>query len=94
MRLLAGRWAVGSGTTATRRPHKGYRPAASHNNKGAKAGALVKALLDGKLNTVATIQTFPFAMQAIRETEGTGLAESGDAICVAYSHSAGEERLV
>ncbi len=38
--------------------------------EGAKSGALAKALLDGKLIIVVTIQTFPFAMKAIRENKG------------------------
>jgi type I restriction enzyme R subunit len=40
------------------------------NTEGAKAGTLAKALLDGKLIIVVTIQTFPFAMKAIRENKG------------------------
>lgn len=40
------------------------------NTEGAKAGTLAKALLDGKLIIVVTIQTFPFAMKAIRENRG------------------------
>ena len=40
------------------------------NAEGAKAGALAKALIDGKLIIVVTIQTFPFAMKAIRENKG------------------------
>ncbi|KNA90501.1 type I restriction endonuclease [Gordonia sp. w5E2] len=35
-----------------------------------KSGLLAKALTDGKLIIVVTIQTFPFAMQAIRENKG------------------------
>jgi type I restriction enzyme R subunit len=37
---------------------------------GSKSGLLAKALMDGKLIIVVTIQTFPFAMQAIREHKG------------------------
>ena len=37
---------------------------------GSKSGLLAKALTDGKLIIVVTIQTFPFAMQAIRENRG------------------------
>lgn len=37
---------------------------------GSKSGLLAKALTDGKLIIVVTIQTFPFAMQAIRENKG------------------------
>lgn len=39
-------------------------------HRGAKAGTLAKALLDGKLIIVVTIQPFPFAMKAIRENRG------------------------
>ena len=35
-----------------------------------KAGLLAKALLDGKLIIVVTIQTFPFAMEEIRKNKG------------------------
>lgn len=37
---------------------------------GSKSALLAKTLVDGKLIIVVTIQTFPFAMQAIRETMG------------------------
>lgn len=37
---------------------------------GSKSGLLAKALTDGKLIIVVTIQTFPFAMKAIRENKG------------------------
>ncbi len=37
---------------------------------GSKSGLLAKSLIDGRLIIVVTIQTFPFAMQAIRETKG------------------------
>jgi type I restriction enzyme R subunit len=35
-----------------------------------KSGLLAKALLDGKLIIVVTIQTFPFAMKEVRENKG------------------------
>ena len=38
--------------------------------EGAKSGALAKALIDGKLIIVVTIQTFPFAMEEIRKNKG------------------------
>ncbi len=38
--------------------------------EGAKSGALAKALTDGKLIIVVTIQTFPFAMNEIRKNKG------------------------
>ena len=37
---------------------------------GSKSGLLAKALTDGKLIIVVTIQTFPFAMAEIRENKG------------------------
>ena len=37
---------------------------------GSKSGLLAKALADGKLIIVVTIQTFPYAMAAIRENKG------------------------
>ncbi len=37
---------------------------------GTKAGSLAKALLDGKLIIVVTMQTFPFAMAEIRKNKG------------------------
>ena len=37
---------------------------------GSKSGLLAKALTDGKLIIVVTIQTFPFAMEEIRENKG------------------------
>ncbi|MGO3327656.1 type I restriction enzyme subunit R domain-containing protein [Gordonia sp. (in: high G+C Gram-positive bacteria)] len=37
---------------------------------GSKSDLLAKALTDGKLIIVVTIQTFPFAMKAIRENKG------------------------
>jgi type I restriction enzyme R subunit len=37
---------------------------------GSKSGLLAKALSDGKLIIVVTIQTFPFALQEIRESKG------------------------
>ncbi|WP_448222525.1 type I restriction endonuclease subunit R [Gordonia iterans] len=37
---------------------------------GSKSSLLAKALTDGKLIIVVTIQTFPYAMQAIRENKG------------------------
>ena len=37
---------------------------------GSKSGLLAKALSDGKLIIVVTIQTFPFALEEIRESKG------------------------
>lgn len=37
-----------------------------------KSGLLAQSLLDGRLIIVVTIQTFPYAMEAIRQTQGLG----------------------
>ncbi|MBY0290783.1 MAG: DEAD/DEAH box helicase family protein [Mycobacteriaceae bacterium] len=45
------------------------REHAAHTG-GSKSGSLAKALTDGKLIIVVTIQTFPFAMDEIRKNKG------------------------
>ncbi|GAC58497.1 type I restriction enzyme R protein [Gordonia hirsuta DSM 44140 = NBRC 16056] len=50
-----------------------------------KSGVLAKALLDGKLIIVVTIQTFPYAMAAIRENKG--LAGKTFAVIADEAHS-------
>jgi type I restriction enzyme R subunit len=41
------------------------------NDNGSKSGALAQALSDGKKIVVCTIQTFPFALEAVRELSAT-----------------------
>ncbi|PZS31231.1 MAG: restriction endonuclease subunit R [Pseudonocardiales bacterium] len=50
-----------------------------------KSALLAKALLDGKLIIVVTIQTFPFAMDAIRKTKG--LKDKAFAVIADEAHS-------
>ncbi|GAA4737235.1 DEAD/DEAH box helicase family protein [Gordonia alkaliphila] len=52
---------------------------------GSKSGLLAKALTDGKLIIVVTIQTFPYAMTAIRENKG--LAGKTFAVIADEAHS-------
>ena len=57
---------------------------------GSKSGALAKALADGKKIIVCTIQTFPFALEAVQElaaTEGKAFAVIADE---AHSSQTGE----
>lgn len=42
------------------------------SESGSKSGQLAKALADGKKIIVCTIQTFPFALQAVQELAATG----------------------
>jgi type I restriction enzyme R subunit len=44
--------------------------AAKSTEVKSKSGLLAKALLDGKLIIIVTIQTFPFAMKEVRENKG------------------------
>ena len=46
------------------------RDEAAQAQADSKSGLLAKALTDGKLIIVVTIQTFPFAMEEIRENKG------------------------
>ncbi|GAB3994052.1 type I restriction endonuclease subunit R [Nocardioides marmoraquaticus] len=50
-----------------------------------KSGLLAKSLLDGRAIIVVTIQTFPFAMEAIRSTKG--LADKRFAVIADEAHS-------
>ncbi len=52
---------------------------------GSKSGLLAKALTDGKLIIVVTLQTFPHAMEAIRKTKG--LADKRFAVIADEAHS-------
>jgi type I restriction enzyme, R subunit len=60
------------------------------SKEGSKSGALAKALSEGKKIVVCTIQTFPFALQAVRElaaTQGKTFAVIADE---AHSSQSGE----
>jgi len=53
--------------------------------EGSKSGLLAKTLLSGRLIIIVTLQTFPFALQAIREN--AGLAGRSYAIIADEAHS-------
>jgi len=56
-----------------------------HSGEGSKSGLLARSLLDGRLIIVVTIQTFPYAMDAIRRT--AGLAAKRFAVIADEAHS-------
>ncbi|MGI8433828.1 MAG: type I restriction endonuclease subunit R [Nocardioidaceae bacterium] len=58
---------------------------ASKGDIKSKSGLLAKSLLDGRLIVVVTIQTFPYAMDAIRATKG--LAHKKFAVIADEAHS-------